>query len=404
MQERSPGAGPTGRVWRELGAGGGVTVESVEVLRVDLPFLRPVTTAVGVHRHRPLVLVRVAVRTAHGRAVSGWGECAALADTTYDAEDADGAFASLTDVLVPALLASLPAGGDLPSVGHLEDAVPPGHVPLAWSTLEMAVGDAHLRAASHSLADLFGVAGRHVVPGAVLGLPTGVATLRVDLDRLAADGYARAKVKVAPGTEAIIGEVLSGRSPGGIPVQLDANGSYGPDDLEGLVGLDDLGLLCVEQPLGRDDLTGHRALAARLRTPVCLDESLDSPGRVTEAVRAGACSVVCVKPARLGGIGAALDVIDWCDAAAVPWWIGGMFEAGVGRSVLTAFGALPTAGLPGDLAPPTTYLGRDLVVPVAGGSTAGPVRITVHDGPGLAPEPDRVAVEEVLVRRHVAVR
>ncbi len=71
------------------------------------------------------------------------------------------------------------------------------------------------------------------------------------------------------------------------------------------------------------DLAAHARLAARMRTPICLDESLGSPADVVAALAMGACSVVCVKPARLGGLGAALQVIESCAAAGVPLWIGG---------------------------------------------------------------------------------
>jgi hypothetical protein len=63
MDERiEPPPGPTAVAWRRLGEDGGLRVRSAQVLQVELPFLRPVTTAVGVHRHRPLVLVRLVCR------------------------------------------------------------------------------------------------------------------------------------------------------------------------------------------------------------------------------------------------------------------------------------------------------------------------------------------------------
>jgi O-succinylbenzoate synthase len=401
MDERiEPPPGPTAVAWRRLGEDGGLRVRSAQVLQVELPFLRPVTTAVGVHRHRPLVLVRLVCRSADGALVEGWGECVALADTTYDDEDAAGAFTALGDDLLPALLASVSRDHGLPSVATLPEAVPRADRPLAWSALEMAVGDAHLQAGGRSLADVLGVTVRQVAPGAVLGLPTTSDALLADLGRLQSLGYARAKVKVAPGMEQVLVEALTDRDSGGIPVQVDANGAYGPTTLGGLDELDRLGLLCIEQPLD-DDLEGLRALASRLTTPVCLDESLTSPARVVEAVTTGACSVVCVKPARLGGIAAALDVIDWCTSAGVTWWIGGMFESGFGRQVLTVLGALPGVGLPGDLAPTATYLGADLVGPptVTRAPGSGALHIDVYDGPGVASSPSADAVEAVLVRR-----
>ena len=130
-----------------------------------------------------------------------------------------------------------------------------------------------------------------------------------------------------------------------------------------------------------------------MTTPICLDESLDGPGRVVEAVDGGACSVVCVKPARLGGIGPALAVIEWCRAAGVAWWIGGMFESGYGRRVTTALAALPGPTMPGDLALPAAYLAADVVPAAPSGRDAdtGWLAVRVSDGPGMGPAPDPAA-------------
>ncbi|HEY5108073.1 MAG TPA: o-succinylbenzoate synthase [Acidimicrobiales bacterium] len=370
---------------------------------VDLPFRAPVVTSVGTHRIRPLVLVRLVGRGPDGNPVEGWGECAALADTTYDAEDAAGAFADLETRLLPGLVAAAHACGAVPPVAQLGGLNGGIGRPLAWAALEMAVADTHLRGIGRSFADLLGVADRRVTPGAVLGLPRSVGELAADLDRLRAAGYARVKIKVAPGSEAIIDHAVRPLVGSGLLVQVDANGAYGPDADERLGLLDDLGLACIEQPLGRDDFDGHRRLAEALATPICLDESLDSASRVVEAVESGACSVVCVKPSRLGGIGAALAVVDWCEARGVPWWIGGMFESGYARGVNRALAALPGPTLPGDLAPPRSYLAADVVPPVDGavGGATGRLTLPVPAGPGMGPPPDSAFLESVTTRRVV---
>ena len=395
------------RSWAALGTSSTLRYEGAELLWVDLPFVSPVGTAVGTHRARPLVLVRLRCRTADGTEVCGWGECAALADSTYDVEDVAGAWAALEDRLVPALAAlSRSAGRRVPAVGRVDSLAPsaPGR-PLALAALEMAVADAHLRAAGLPFADLLGVAGAVVQPGAVLGTAASDEELLSRVDARAAEGYVRVKVKVAPGTEERIVSALArwaDTATGVVPrFQVDANGAFGADDLDALVALDRYGLLCIEQPFARDDLDSHRRLAARMQTPVCLDESLDSPGRVVEAVSTGACSVVCVKPGRLGGIGPALEVIEWCGARRVPWWIGGMFESGYARGVLRCLAALPGLSLPGDLAPSLSYLDADLVPSVTGRTdpTSGVLVVEVPREPGLGPAPAEDALAAHLVRR-----
>ena len=402
------------RSWANLGVDGAagadnaLALDGVDLWWIELPFVRPVGTAVGVHTVRPLILVRLRCsRIVDGAEVFGWGECAALGDTTYDTEDVSSVFATLESTLIPSLLSGSAEGdGALPSIRELGPILAASlGTPLAAAAMEMAVADAHLRASGRSCADLIGVAGARVEPGAVLGIPESAEQLLASVESLAAAGYVRVKVKVAPGTEFDTVSALaqwSATHAGATPrFQVDANGSYRPDQADLLVRLDPFGLLCIEQPFDRDDLDSHRALASRMTTPICLDESLDGPEPVVEAVTSGACSVACVKPARLGGIDAALEVIEWCTANMVPWWIGGMFESGYGRRVTIALGALPGLRLPGDLAPPESYLALDLVDTQAASMDTGSGRlaIAVSDVPGMGPLPDPDVLEACIVDR-----
>jgi O-succinylbenzoate synthase len=173
-------------------------------------------------------------------------------------------------------------------------------------------------------------------------------------------------------------------------LQADANGSYREADSDHLAELDRFGLLCLEQPFDRADLDGHVRLARRMRTPVCLDESIHSPASVRRALDMGACSVVCVKPARLGGVGATLELVESCAEAGTPMWMGGMFESGYARGVNTTLAAMDGFAWPGDLTPARWYLGDDLVpdpeltrLAIGGGLTAFPPRSA-----GMGPVPD----------------
>jgi len=409
MEATPVDTGPTLRqAWNALGTAMALVLESAELVQVELPFLAPVGTSVGTHRSRPLVLVHLRCRApATGESVEGWGECAALGDTSYGTEDVATAWETLGGTLLPALgSVSRSLGGMLPSLGSLDRlASTAPDRPLSFAALEAAVADAHLRASHRSLADLFGVAGAEVAPGAVVGTSGTPGEVVAAVAERAAEGFARVKVKITRGTELATVSALTewaGSAPGHVPrFQVDANGGFGPGDVDRLVALDGFGLLCIEQPFARDDWASHRALCGRITTPVCLDESLDSPARVDEAVSSGACSMVCVKPARLGGLGRALDVVSWCASHDVPWWVGGMFESGIGRRVTTVLGALPGAALPGDLAPPDAYLASDLVGPESRRlhPSSGRLTVAVSDVPGSSPVPGAAELAEHRVRR-----
>ncbi|MGO8873616.1 MAG: o-succinylbenzoate synthase [Acidimicrobiales bacterium] len=396
-------AGPSDR-WGRIGSGPAPRVElvAVELWMLELPFRTPVATAKGEHRTRPLVMVQVVGRRGSTEVI-GWGECAALADTTYDAEDAAGSFEVLGRDLVPALFARTAAArGALPgpaALGAVRSAA--SSAPLAFAALEMAVADAHLRAGDRSFAALVGVEGRTVELGAVVGRVDSVDDLLARVAALADQGYGRVKVKTGPGWDVVPLAALTEAFPE-LRFQADANGSYGDQDDAVWFELDRFGLLCIEQPFDRADLAAHARLASRLVTPICLDESLDSPAAVRHALDAGCCSVVCVKPSRLGGIGAALTVVESCTARGVPLWMGGMFESGYARGVNAALAALPGFSWPGDLSPSGTYLDDDLVTPAPPQVRDGRLVVTIPpDGgpPGMGPPPEPDALDRRVQRR-----
>jgi O-succinylbenzoate synthase len=389
------------RAWASIGSESGLTLDAVELWLVDAGFARPVRTARGEHRSRPLVLVQL-----HGHAggspVQGWGECAALADATYDDEDAPSAVATLERWLVPALMAEAArAGARVPKPSDLAPVRQAGPgAPLAFAALEMAVADAHLRAEGRSLARVLGVEGRPVPIGAVIGQFGSAGSLVAEAARLAGEGFTRVKIKIGPGWDFEAMEAVTREIPT-LRVQADANGSYTSSDIGYLTGIDRFGLLCLEQPFDRDDLDSHRRLAGLMTTPVCLDESIDSAGAARRALAMGACSVVCIKPARLGGLGAALDLVQSCTDAAVPLWMGGMFEAGYARGVNATLAALPGFAWPGDLSPPGSYLEVD---PAPGDAPArsgpgGALCVRPPAGGGLGTAPDLRILEQRCVER-----
>ena len=385
--------------WRTLGEEGRSIVSGIEVLFVEAGFVAPVRTAAGTHRSRPLVFVRVVTD-----AGEGWGECAALADTTYDREDAATAFRTLTTAGVPRLVGSAGAsGGRLPTPGRCATVVAAaGCGPLASAAVEMAVGDAHLRSAGQSLASCVSGRAEGSAPaatrasvGGVLGMGADVGALLEAADRLVSEGMSRLKVKIAPGYDVEPLTAVRDRYPR-VGLQADANGSYAGVPGGPPLALDDLDLVCVEQPLGVGDFDGHARLAEARSTPICLDESLDSAASVRRALALGACSVVCVKPARLGGIGQALEACEAVTGLGFPLWIGGMFESGYGRAANAGIATGPGRWLPGDLSRPSGYLEHpvtddpEYVRAGAGGfpPPGGPLQLVVPSGPGLAPPPE----------------
>lgn len=344
---------------------------AVELRRVVLPLRLPFRTAHGTMASRELLLVRVVTD-----AGEGWGECAALPERGYVAEDIDAAQAALADELVPALRAG--AGGDVSAeaVGRL-----PGwraH-PLAAAALEMALLDAELGAAGRSLAAFLGGARPEVEAGVALGIAASTAELVDQVGEALHEGYRRVKLKVRPGWDVEPVRAVRERFGDSVTLQVDANGAYRPSDAGHLRALDAFGLAMIEQPLPAPSLTEHAELSRALRTPVCLDESITSAAVARSAVAMGAVAVVNLKPGRMGGLLEARRAHDECERAGVPVWCGGMLESGLGRAANLGLASLPGFVLPGDLVPSERYLAADIAPPVV---RRGPM-VAVPTGPGI---------------------
>ncbi len=347
-------------------------VEAVDLVVVPMRLSTPLRSAAGERTHREVLLVHV--RSAEA---DGWAECVVEPEPTYAPEFTEAAIVVLRDHLLPR--AGAGPMGDAIALGPHLDTVR-GH-PMTRAALELAVLDAQLRAAGLSLGHWLGATATSVHPGAALGLHDDIDDLLAEADEALAAGAARLRVKIAPGRAAGHVEALRAHVGPAVLLQADANGSFEEADRE-LDRLDGLGLACLEQPLAPTDLLGHARLAARLDTPICLDEPLTSLDAVETAIAVGACEVVCLKPARVGGWIAARDVHDRCAELGIPIWVGGMLETGLGRAANLAVAALPEVALPPDLDPRGRYH-RDLADPCLPVDGA----VLVPQGPGTGAVP-----------------
>jgi O-succinylbenzoate synthase len=366
-------------------------LEAVELRLVRLPLVRPFRSSSGTEETREAVLVRVETPTGEG-----WGECAASEEPRYSPEFNGAAWMVLRDLFAPRLLdaADVEAAG----VGGLL-APWKGHR-MAKAAIELAVLDAALRDEGVPLASYLGGTRASVVAGVAVGIPGSLGELLELVGEYVAAGYRRVKLKVEPGWD--LEPVRAVREAFGpdLLLQVDANGAYVLDDARHLQQLDEHGLLLLEQPLDEEDLVGHAELAARLTTPICLDEPIRSADGARAALALGACSIVNVKAGRVGGYLEARRVHDVCAAAGVPVWCGGMLETGIGRAANLALASLPGFTLPADLSATDRYFRED----VTRRFVLEDGEIAVPSGPGTGVEVVRAALDSLTVRQEVLGR
>ncbi|MFC4586874.1 o-succinylbenzoate synthase [Sphaerisporangium corydalis] len=352
-------------------------ITGVELRKVAMPLVAPFRTSFGTETDREALLVRVVTPDAEG-----WGECVAMSGPLYSSEYAEGAADVMRRFLIPALTAVPDL--DAYAVGR---ALEPfrGHR-MAKAALEAAVLDAGLRAAGTSFAGFLG-AGRDRVPcGVSVGIMESIPLLLDAVAGYVDEGYVRVKIKIEPGWD--VAPVRAVREAFGddLLLQVDANAAYTLLDAPRLAELDAFGLLLIEQPLAEDDLVQHAALARRLRTPVCLDESIESARDAAAAISLGSCSIINIKPGRVGGLIEARRIHDLCQAHGIAVWCGGMLETGLGRAANLALAALPGFTLPGDTSASSRYYATDVTEPFV--MEDGHLAVPSGPGLGVVPLPD----------------
>ena len=327
-------------------------IDRITLYHVSMPLVAPFATSFGVETDRHCILVRV-----EADGLTGWGECPAEAAFGYSYETVTTAWYALKDFLVPH---SLGQPVEITAAVRLGEYLR-GHN-MARHGLETALWDIVAQRAGVSLSKVLGGTRGRVAVGVSIGIQANADALIKKIEDYLRQGYGRIKIKIKPGYDLEIVKRVRAVFPN-LRLQVDANSAYRLPDTPLFEALDEYGLLLIEQPLGWDDIYEHSKLQPHLKTPICLDESIQSVGHARLALELGACRIINIKPARVGGFTAARRIHDLCQARGVPVWCGGMLETGLGRAGNVALASLPNFTLPGDISASNRYYLQDLAEP-----------------------------------------
>ena len=362
-------------------------IDRLELRLIELPLVRAFETSFGRTDRKRFVLVR-----ADEDGASGFGECVADSDPYYSAETNETAWHIIADFIAPRVL-----GVELAHPRDIFPALSPirGHN-MAKAAVEMAAWDLFARQQREPLCRLLGGARARIASGVSIGIQPSLADLAATVESELAAGYQRIKIKVKPGWDLEPVRMIRERF-GSVPLMVDANAAYRAGDADHLARLDDYGLMMIEQPLDYDDIAEHARLQRRLQTPICLDESIKTPALAREAIAAGACRIINIKPGRVGGFAQSIRVHDICAEHGIPVWHGGMLESGIGRAANIHLSTLPNFTLPGDVAASKRYFNPDLIEPPIDAAADGTIGVPGGDGLGVSICDDRV--ERATLRR-----
>jgi len=349
-------------------------IERISLYQISIPLKIPLEVSFGRWTHRQAVLVRV-----EGGGLEGWGECPSGAFPDYNHETYDTVLYVLQHFLIPPLF-------DL-DITELDDLSPTfarvrGH-PFAKTGLEWAILDWLARSEGVSVAEKLGGVRSSVATGVSLGIEADVGKLFAHVDHFLDEGYQRIKLKIKPGWDLELTRAFRKRYPQ-TPLMLDANSAYTLADASLFQALDEYDLMMIEQPLGHDDIYFHSLLQKQIKTPLCLDESIHSPGHAAAAIALRACGNINIKPGRMGGPTVAVRVHDICQDAGLPVWHGGMLETGIGRVANIAMASLPNFLLPADLSASDRYWEEDIIEPAVTLNPDGTVDVPAGLGIGVS--------------------
>ena len=363
-------------------------IDRITLYHVSMPLVASFETSFGVETDRHGLLVRV-----EADGLTGWGECPAEAAFGYSYETTTTAWHALKDFLVPQ---SLGQPVEMAAAVRRGEYLR-GHN-MARHGLETALWDLVAQRAGVSLSKALGGVRDRVAVGVSVGIQANAAALIKQLEHYLAQGYGRIKIKIKPGYDLDIVKRVRAVYPN-IRLQVDANSAYRLPDTPLFEVLDEYGLLLIEQPLGWDDIYEHSKLQPHLKTPLCLDESIHSLGHARLALELGACRIINIKPARVGGFTEARRIHDLCQTRGTPVWCGGMLETGIGRAGNVALASLPNFTLPGDISASNRYYVEDLAEPAF---TLNPdSTLAVPTSPGLGVTVNLKTLEKYTLQREI---
>lgn len=363
-----------------------LTIRRIDAIPVAMPLRAPMKMAGITIAKAENLLVRA--EAASGEV--GWGEAPSAPTMTGDT--LGGLVAAVRDHLAP-LLTAKDARADHRAL--LQRALV-GNTG-AHSAVEMALLDLAGRASSTRLIDLVARPLRaRVAPMWLLGNATPEQDI-AEAKEKQAQGFCFFKLKI--GVKPIAAEIAAAHAiRKALPdATLCADANCGLTLAAARRYAErtrDAGLMFIEQPLPADDLAGLKALARAVKTPIGMDESIQSLADIAAVKRAGAKGV-SLKLIKLGGMRDAVAAGKLCKKRDLKINVAAKIaETSIGTAAAVHLAcAVPNVAWGVSLT--NLYLAEDIVrrpIALADGAVALP------NGPGLGVEADEAAVERFRVK------
>ncbi len=329
-------------------------IDRITFTHVRIPLVEPFRISNGEVAEKDCIVCAV-----ESGGLTGYGESSPMSGSFYSTDTPESCWQQLTSDLGPAILGREFESLDAASAWIDER---PGSN-FAKVGIETALWDIEAQRQGLPLHRLLGATRDHAESGLAVGLYDTTEQLLNTIARYLPDGYKRVKIKICPGHDIELVEAVRKRF-GDIPLMTDANASYTLADQHIYEKLDEYGLRMYEQPLKGEALEDSAKLQTALRTPICLDESLETFADLERAAELKSFKIANIKIQRVGGFRNALKLYNRCRDLGLSIWIGTMPELGIGCAQGAAMSALAACDYPTDVEASLRWFQDDIVDPL----------------------------------------
>ena len=359
-------------------------ITKIEIYKIRLQLVTPWRTAYGEDTFNEPILVKM-----YSGSNYGWGEASPLKYPTYSPDFANAVYDLSCNLIAPFLL-----GKDIDSGEDLQKKLSwiKGN-PFAKGAFDQAWWDIFAKMQNKPLWQLIKGNSGQFTRGDAYGIQESLDVLLEKIEQSVKHNCARIKLKFAPGWDINMLRAVREHFPR-LTLHIDCNSSYTLDDIEMFKAIDEFNLVMIEQPLAYDDLIDHSKLQRAIKTPICLDESLNSVSKAQKAIELKSCRYFNLKPGRVGGNTNLLKINQIAKKAGIPCWIGGMLESAVGLYHCFHMATLMNMKYPADIV-------RNLYMDNLGASLPidSSCNVIIPNGSGIAFDPKVEALNKVCKNR-----
>jgi O-succinylbenzoate synthase len=328
-------------------------IDRIQITHVRVPLVEPFRISSGAVTEKDGIVVAL-----NSDGLTGYGESSPMAGAFYSGDTPEKSWEELCNVIAPAIVGR---AFDCPQDWNAAlDALPAGN--FTKTGVETAFWDLAAQRQNKPLHELLGGTRAQVESGLAVGLYDNIPDTMRTVERYLEQGYRRVKLKIEPGRDLEIIKAAR-KTFGNIPLFVDANGAYSLDHLDVFRALDEFELMMFEQPFPGPALEALAELQSQVRTPVCLDESLETPALLERAIELGSLRIANFKIQRIGGFQRALEMLNICRRHSIQCWVGTMPELGIGQAQGAALSSLRDFVFPTDVEASARWFQDDIIAP-----------------------------------------